>query len=60
MKYSTQDPWQYIKLFHEDNQLKSAIILGTKKGIPLIRNMIDQSMAEHHGKLEELFPGITN
>ncbi len=60
MKYSTQDPWQYIKLFHKDNQLKSAIILGTKKGIPLIRNMIGQSMAEHYKKLEELFPGITN
>ncbi|MHA2031388.1 MAG: NAD(P)/FAD-dependent oxidoreductase [Candidatus Kariarchaeaceae archaeon] len=60
MKYSTQDPWQYIKLFHKDNQLKSAIILGTKKGIPLIRKLIDQSMVEHHGKLEELFPGITN
>ncbi|MHA1945100.1 MAG: NAD(P)/FAD-dependent oxidoreductase [Candidatus Hodarchaeales archaeon] len=60
MKYSTQDPWQYIKLFHKDHQLKSAIILGTKKGIPLIRNMIDQSVVEHYRKLEELFPGITN
>ena len=59
MKYSTQDPWQYVKLFHQDNLLKSAIILGTKKGIPLIRKIFDQSLVENHEKLEELFPGIT-
>jgi nitrite reductase (NADH) large subunit len=60
LKYSKQDPWLYVKLFHKGNQLKSAIILGTKKGIPLIRKIFDQSLAENLGKLEELFPGITD
>lgn len=59
MKFSSQDPLQYVKLFHKDNQLKSAIILGTKIGIPLIRKIFDQSLDENHKKLEELFPGIT-
>lgn len=58
LKYSKQDPWQYVKLYHEEDQLKSAIILGTKKGIPLIRKLLDESLVENLGKLEELFPGI--
>lgn len=58
MKYVRQDPWQYVKLFHEEDQLKSAIILGTKKGIPLIRKLLNQSLVENLEKLEDLFPGI--
>jgi hypothetical protein len=60
MKYLNQDKHEYIKLYHEGDYLKAAIILGTKKGIPLIRKLFDSTISDNISQLEEIFPGISS
>ena len=59
MKYLNRDKCEYVKLYHEEDRLKAAIILGTKKGIPLIRKMFNHPISDNLTQLEENFPGIS-
>ncbi len=58
LKYVNIDSSEYIKIFHKDDRIKAIILLGTKKGIPYLRKLFDESLIENLEKIEELFPGI--
>ena len=60
MKHIDQDKHEYVKLYHKDDYLKAAIILGTKRGIPLIRKLFDNAISDNLNQLEEIFPGISS
>jgi nitrite reductase (NADH) large subunit len=59
IKYKDQDTGQYIKIFHHKDSIKAAIIFGTKKGIPIIRNLINQSLSKNINQIREYFPEIS-
>ena len=59
IKYKDRETGQYIKIFHQDNVIKAAIILGTKKGIPIIRNLINQPLSKNINQIKEYFPKIS-
>jgi hypothetical protein len=58
LKYVNLDSNEYIKIYYKEDKLKAAILLGTKKGIPHVRKMLDGSLSENKEKLKELYPGI--
>ncbi len=58
LKYVNKDSSEYIKLYYQEDKLKAVILLGTKKGIPHLRKMFDESFSKNREKLEQLYPGI--
>ncbi|MHA2238743.1 MAG: NAD(P)/FAD-dependent oxidoreductase [Candidatus Hodarchaeales archaeon] len=59
LKYIDHETGQYIRIFHQNNIIRAAIILGTKKGIPVVRNLINQSLTGNIGQLKEFFPNLS-
>ena len=59
LKYVNTDSNEYLKIFHEGDELKAIILLGTKKGIPHLRRMFEEPLSQNKEKLAELFPGIS-
>jgi len=59
IKYKDRDTGQDIKIFHHKDSIKAAIIFGTKEGIPIIRNLINQSLSKNINQIREFFPKIS-
>ncbi len=51
---------EYVKLFLVEDRIQGAIILGTKKGIPLIRRLFlkDEPVSRFSNEIQQLFPGL--
>jgi nitrite reductase (NADH) large subunit len=58
-KYYNPSKSEYVKIFTLNDQIKAALILGTKKGIPLLHQVIDKSFLANQGKIKNLFPNLS-
>lgn len=57
--YNEKTP-EYVKLFLVEDRIQGAIILGTKRGIPLIRRLFlkDEPVNRFSNEIKQLFPGL--
>ncbi len=59
-KYLDEKNHEYVKLFLYDNRIHGAIILGTKRGIPILRNLVmqNESIIGHEIEVNQIFPNL--
>ncbi|MFW9916816.1 MAG: NAD(P)/FAD-dependent oxidoreductase, partial [Candidatus Thorarchaeota archaeon] len=59
-KFYNEETSEYVKLFLDEGRIQGAIILGTKKGIPLIRKLFlkDEPVSQFSNEFKQLFPGL--
>ncbi|MFX0052367.1 MAG: NAD(P)/FAD-dependent oxidoreductase, partial [Candidatus Hermodarchaeota archaeon] len=58
-KYYNPSTSEYVKFFTLNDQIKAALILGTRKGIPLIRQVIDKSFLANQEEIKKIFPNLS-
>ncbi|MFX0182263.1 MAG: NAD(P)/FAD-dependent oxidoreductase [Candidatus Hodarchaeota archaeon] len=58
-KYYNPNKSEFVKIFTLNDQIKAALILGTKKGIPLFRQVLDKSFLAYQGEIRNLFPDLS-
>jgi len=59
-KFLDKKAGEYAKLFLSDDKIRGAIIFGTNRGVPLLRDMFSQekSVEEHKEEVNQFFKGI--